>query len=66
MVEPCVRCGQKIEADFLEAGRCIGCRRDYQRVKEYARNTLLDRSQMAARLQRVRAGEAKRASGKFK
>lgn len=65
MTSPCTRCGQQIERDFLEFGRCIGCRKEYNAVKGYARWVGVNRTQMAQRIAKVKDRTVKRARGKF-
>jgi hypothetical protein len=41
----CVRCQAPIPAEWLEYGRCIGCRREYVELKKYSEQTVYARQQ---------------------
>jgi hypothetical protein len=49
MTETCEGCGQQIDSDWLESGRCIGCRREYKALQQYQITELTMRRQVHAR-----------------
>jgi hypothetical protein len=45
----CSRCSQLVDSDWLEAGRCLGCRREHVWLARYATMEECDREQMVRR-----------------
>jgi hypothetical protein len=53
----CSRCGHEIAEEWLEHGRCHGCRQEYAQLKAYSTHRMIQERSMARRFSDLRGGK---------
>ena len=62
---PCCNCRQLVAEEFLEGGRCIGCKQERDELFKFARQSAIDGTQVSRRTSAVSGGQARRFMGRF-